>query len=265
MGFFLSPLPFQIADSGSDTFNRLTEVLIGCLRTRLQNKVRILYSTRGIFPYSIPSYGEGNDWVGTHGEYVLYILSRIFADPTKKELKDYIIKWASKFGLDNLTAGFTSEGKSEGKLMSFFFDSASKEYINTAYAGFGSRQALVLLVQLLLSAKNDMILIEEPEMSLHPAAQLYLPQLFAEIINQQKNIILTTHSEFLILALSNPIQRKLIRPSDVAVYNLQKGPEGTEVKSLEIGENGYIKGWIPSFTKVETELMQEFLKTVPET
>lgn len=70
-------------------------------------------------------------------------------------------------------------------------DSTSKVNINTTYAGFGSRQALVLLVQLLSSVSNDMILIEEPEISLHPAAQVYLPQLF-----EQKTIILTTHSEF---------------------------------------------------------------------
>lgn len=61
LGFFLSPLPFQIVDSRSNTFNKLTEVLIGCFRRRLQNKIRILYSTRGAFPHSISSYGEEND------------------------------------------------------------------------------------------------------------------------------------------------------------------------------------------------------------
>jgi predicted ATPase len=120
-----------------------------------------------------------------------------------------------------------------------------------------------MIVQLFWSKQNDILLIEEPETSLHPEAQIHLPELFAEVIREKKALILTTHSEFLILALSKPVKKGLINSNDIAIYSLNKTPEGSQISALEVGDNGYIKGWIPSFTKVESELMKEFLETVP--
>lgn len=120
-----------------------------------------------------------------------------------------------------------------------------------------------MIVQLFWSKQDSILLIEEPETSLHPQSQVQLPELFSEAIKRRVRLVLTTHSEFLILALSKPIREGLIKREDVAIYNLSKTPTGTQLTQLEVGENGFIKGWIPSFTKVETDLMKEFLKYVP--
>jgi predicted ATPase len=258
----LNVLPFSTQKSGFDEYNTLIESIIRAFRIRLENKVRILYSTRGTLPYSITTDAAiAPDWVGPKGDHLLQIISSIFLDHKKQEVKNKVLRWAPKFGMQNLNASLDSK---ENRLSSYFLDDITNTILNTASSGFGSRQVLAILVQIFWSAKEDIILIEEPEISLDPEAQIHLPELFAAALRDQKSIIATTHSHFFILALNIPIKKKLIRADEIAIYNFQKTSEGTKVTRLELDENGYLKGWIPSFTKTESELMNAFLETVPE-
>ncbi len=107
-------------------------------------------------------------------------------------------------------------------------------------------------------------MIEEPEISLHPDSQAHLAELFAESISEGKQIIITTHSEFLPLTLSIPIQKGLLKTDDIAIYHVEKGLKGTFIKRLELTSKGYVKGWIPSFAELEERLLKEWMETVPE-
>lgn len=191
---------------------------------------------------------------------MLQILSKIFSDARYRNINDQIVKWSSSFGIDQLSAGWVGSDRLE----SDFVDSTLNKSLSLALAGLGSKQALTMLVQLFLSNEGDMILIEEPEINLHPEAQITLPSLFTETIRAGKNLVMTTHTEFLILAFSKPIREGALNRNDLGIYNLEKTKNGTQIKRLAIAENGYIENWIPSFTRVESELLNEFLKSVPE-
>lgn len=240
----------------------LIESIIRAFRIRLENKVRILYSTRGTLPDSIPTDAAiAPNSIGSKGEHLLQIISSIFLDHTKQEVKNKILEWAPRFGMHDLNASLDSK---ENRLSSYFLDDTTNTILNTASSGFGSRQVLAIIVQIFSSAKDDIILIEEPEISLRPEAQTHLPELFAAALRDQKSIITTTHSHFFILALNMPIKKNLIGVDEIAIYNFEKTNEGTKVTKLELDENGYLKGWIPSYTKTESELMNAFIDTVPE-
>jgi predicted ATPase len=143
-------------------------------------------------------------------------------------------------------------------------DPIFKESFNTAYAGFGSKQSLVMITDLFITKKDSIIMIEEPEISLHPENIIQLPYLFIDAINQDKKILITTHSHLLILALNKPIYDKLLKKDDIIIYYVDKKPSGSFLTPLEITEQGYIKGGIPTFTEPERKLLNEFLQTTKE-
>jgi predicted ATPase len=106
-----------------------------------------------------------------------------------------------------------------------------------ADVGFGYSQLLPIVIQLwtMLNNKNKInnyqyytLLIEQPELHLHPALQARLIKAFISVINaykkQELNIrfILETHSESMINTLGHCVSENSISTDDVAIYIFEK-------------------------------------------
>ena len=71
--------------------------------------------------------------------------------------------------------------------------------VNIVGEGFGTNALIQLLLQLITSQKGATVLIEEPEIHLHPKAQADLAEVMADTAKvEDKQIIMTTHSEHLV-------------------------------------------------------------------
>ena len=57
-----------------------------------------------------------------------------------------------------------------------------------------------------LTQPNDLLIVEEPESHLHPAAQQLLARAFARLLSQDVSLLLTTHSDYLLQQLTNLIR-----------------------------------------------------------
>ena len=69
--------------------------------------------------------------------------------------------------------------------------------VNMVAEGFGSNALILLLHQLISAEKGATVLIEEPEIHLHPKAQAELAEVLADTAKADgKQIIMTTHSEY---------------------------------------------------------------------
>ena len=55
----------------------------------------------------------------------------------------------------------------------------------------------------LFAAPGDLIMIDEPEMNAHPDAQLVLAEILGLLVNSSVNVILTTHSPYIIDHINN--------------------------------------------------------------
>lgn len=133
--------------------------------------------------------------------------------------------------------------------------------------GFGLNQILWLLIKLSMAPQGSINCIEEPEISLHPEAQVSMAAFLAKTAASGKQIIATTHSSLLLLALGKAIRNPDIglSPSDVAIYEIVAGPGGSKAKRLPLDEKGNIKGWSKTqFGKVERELLHEWSASLPE-
>ncbi len=204
--------------------------------------------------------GVGELRLGTHGEGLIEILSLIFRRPGYENIARKIIIWASKFGMDEIKAGWWG-GQN---LSSDYIDPELQTRLNLALASQGSRQILTIITQLFWSKPGSVIMIEEPEISLHIEAQLELPKMFSEAIKEGKQIIVTTHSEHLILALKPLIVNGELKPEDVAIWHFEKTEEGTKADKMKLTDKGIVEGWIPSYVKAEEEILKEWFNTLPE-
>lgn len=237
----------------------LAEEIVSIIASQVKRKAFLISTLRGDVPYSPETRQPPPAWVGVRGENLVQILSLLGQRKYKKK-REKVMKWAGRFGLVDVSGTWSGYDK----LVSDYADPDLGTALNSALASHGSKQMLSVIVQLFWSDSRDLIMIEEPEISLHPDSQALLPQLFAEAMSEGKQIIITTHSEFFLLALSRPIRNKLIKPNDIAVYHVTKDSKGTHAEPLEVTAEGYVQGWVLSFAETERKLIQEWLQTLPE-
>lgn len=132
---------------------------------------------------------------------------------------------------------------------------------NMRDVGFGISQVLPIVVQNRLSEQKT-LLIEQPEIHLHPAHQSELGDMFIKsALGERRNtLLLETHSEHLILRILRRIRETTengspsdegippIRPEDVAVLYVQPGKEGARVIEIPVTEDGdFARNWPGGF------------------
>lgn len=220
----------------------------------LKEKVFLLSGLRGRVPAQA-STAEPRRWVGVNGEGVLPLLSLISSTRLYEDQWVRIQKWAKDFGLGKLKAGY----RGQNLLAADYEDAKLVTPVNLAFAGHGSRQIISVITQLFWAAPDSLIMIEEPEISLHPESQVKLGALFADAIKEGKQIMISTHSHFLLLALSKAVESGL-RADDIAVYHVAKGKEGTVAASVRLNNRGYPLRWPSSYQKVELETALRWAK-----
>lgn len=117
--------------------------------------------------------------------------------------------------------------------------------------GFGISQVLPVIIQGFLSASNASLIIEQPEIHLHPKMQADLADLFINFIQglKDKRLIIETHSEYILKRLRRRIaEQRLITNNDVSIclFCAKKNHEGSYIEPLKIADKGYFE-WPEEF------------------
>ena len=135
-----------------------------------------------------------------------------------------------------------------------------------------SELAPVVLYLRHLAAPGSLLIIEEPESSLHPAMQVELVRRLAAVVRAGVRVILTTHSEWVLEALANVVRSSklpetrrttitseefALRPEQVGAWLFQTDgeSEGSRVTEIHLDDSGlYPSG----FDGVATALHNEW-------
>lgn len=126
--------------------------------------------------------------------------------------------------------------------------------------GFGVNQIIYMLAKVYRSGFNT-ILIEEPEVHLHPTIIRNLAKRLCQIVQEEgKQLIFTTHSEQFIAAILGCVAEKSIDKSLIRCYLAQRQKKATVFQSQAVQENGQIEGGLSSFIETELSDLQSFLK-----
>ena len=120
--------------------------------------------------------------------------------------------------------------------------------------GFGVSQVLPVIVQCFYAPPNSTVLIEQPELHLHPAVQASVADLFIDAVMAREasaprrvQLIVESHSEHLLRRLQRRVAEERIAPNTIAVYFASQGSDGAQIERLQIDEYGDILNWPPDF------------------
>ncbi|NJO14211.1 MAG: AAA family ATPase [Thioploca sp.] len=76
-----------------------------------------------------------------------------------------------------------------------------------------------------MAQPNDIIMIDEPELNLHPNNQRMVARIFAKAVNKGFKVILSTHSDYIIKELNNLIMLNKSAITDLATISADYGYE----------------------------------------
>ena len=130
----------------------------------------------------------------------------------------------------------------------------SLDWVDLPDVGFGFSQVLPVLVQCFYAPKNSIIIIEQPELHLHPSAQSELADVLIDVIKARENdadrniqLLIETHSEHFLLRLLRRIAEKPNLGKEVSAYFANPTETPAKLEKLEINHSGYIKNWPENF------------------
>ena len=189
--------------------------------------------------------GNTSDYVGANGSDSTDILF---------ENEDRILrltnKWLETFTNYKLKPTQTSrKSKTKGvqNLYSIrLIDKITNVDVNITDVGFGISQILPIIVQSCKS-KNNLILIEQPEIHIHPKLQAELGSMFAETC-EDNMFIIETHSENLLLRLKKLVRQGKLDKDNLSIIYVDKDETGSVCYSIKLDENGdFIDKWPNGF------------------
>lgn len=118
-------------------------------------------------------------------------------------------------------------------------------------SGFGVSQILPVITMMFFVPEGSIVLLEQPELHLHPSAQAKLADLFLHVAETRKlQLIIESHSEHLLRRLQRRIaeaDHAFATPDNIKTYfcNIENGE--SKATPIEIDEYGQVKNWPDEF------------------
>jgi predicted ATPase len=126
-----------------------------------------------------------------------------------------------------------------------------KKQVTIADVGFGISQLLPVIIMGLRSSENSLLLLEQPEIHLHPKLQANLADFLLSVALTNKRILVETHSDHFINRLRRRIAEdksdSLKEKINILFIRPATDQKGAVIDPLEIDRYGVIKNWPPDF------------------
>ncbi|HKH64531.1 MAG TPA: DUF3696 domain-containing protein [Solirubrobacterales bacterium] len=176
-----------------------------------------------------------------------------------KSLEEIVASWLKQLGL--IASFQVSEiAPDRGEYEVLVRAKPRSAQVRLTDVGFGVSQVLPVITQAFYAPPNSTVLMEQPEIHLHPRAQSVLGDLLIEAVTARENssernvqLVVESHSEHLLRRIQRRIAEEKIDPSQVALYFCYSGQRGSAMERLEVDTFGDILNWPPDFFGDELE------------
>ena len=200
--------------------------------------------------------GSSPDGVGQYGERTIDAMLAATRDNQMRSLgyrrrkmpfQAMIAYWLKELGLiHEFRLGEIAKGTNLYRAMV----RTSRSSVPTALTdvGFGVSQVLPALVLLYYVPNGSTVLMEQPEIHLHPSVQSGLADVMLTVAKTRNvQIVVESHSEHLMRRLQRRVAEEKASAEDVKLYFVSMSRRGAQHSDLALNEWGEIENWPDNF------------------
>ncbi len=194
--------------------------------------------------------------VGSKGEHAVSVL---FAKSQSEVNRELVLKGAPPTLLRQVEArmasffpgcGFTIEKVARVNAATLGLrNSPTTDFHQPIHTGFGLTQLFPVVVAALAAGKDDLLLIENPEVHLHPAGQAAIGRFLAEVAAAGVQVVVETHSDHVLNGIRRTVKDGVVSPDQVALHFFRpRQADGLpQVESPCVHGDGSIDSWPDGF------------------
>lgn len=193
--------------------------------------------------------------VGSRGEHTLSVLYRaraesirdslVLADVAPTGLKQIEARMAKFFPGCRLEVQLVPQANA---VTLGIRTSDETDFHRPVHVGFGLTQVLPIVVAAISAAEQDILLIENPEVHLHPAGQALMGAFLAEVAASGAQVIVETHSDHVLNGIRRAVKAGTLAPAHALLHFFRpRGADLDQVVSPTLDPVGNIDVWPEGF------------------
>lgn len=196
------------------------------------------------------TYDQGVDSFNPEGRHIPFVLARVLGENSTARQRRSLVSALEQFGEESGLYGrikIKNLGKKGTDPFQLLVD-ISGVPVNLLDVGYGVSQSLPVVVESVLATENNMLLIQQPEVHLHPRAQAALGSFFATLVaNNNKQFVVETHSDYIVDRVRQEVANETISNEAVLILYFERHGFETTIYPLGLDGDGNIVDAPPTY------------------
>lgn len=232
------------------------ESMIGADLSRIVH----LPGLRGNPARTYPVTGVGSEFPGTFENYVASVIRQWQKEGNTQQL-EAVNRDLTRLGLTSkVIARAIDDTQVELRVNRLFRGNQSEDMVSVADVGLGISQTLPVVVALHVADEGQLVYLEQPEIHLHPRAQVAMAEVLADAAKQGKRLVVETHSSLLLRGIQTLVAEGKLPPELVKLHWFTLRTDGsTEITSADLDETGAFGDWPEDFDTVTLDAESRYL------